>query len=56
MKIFTGTNENDGVELIPSKSYTSKSIRKECKNEKCKNTRRDGQAYCQECSDKHNKL
>ncbi len=24
-----------------------------CKNEDCQNERRDGSAYCQECSDKH---
>lgn len=35
--------------------YTSKCIRNECKNEKCKNKRRCGSAYCQNCSDKHNK-
>ena len=55
MKLFTGTNEKNGVELIPSKSYTSKCIRNECKNEKCSNKRRDSSAYCQKCSDKNNK-
>jgi hypothetical protein len=32
--------------------YTSKSIRGECKNIGCKNPRRQGSAYCQQCSDK----
>ena len=33
--------------------YTSKSKRHECKNQKCSNKRRNGSAYCQECSDKY---
>lgn len=30
-----------------------KTKREKCKNENCKNNRRHGSAYCQECSDKH---
>lgn len=35
--------------------YISKSNQGECKNEGCKNKRRDKSAYCQECSDKFKK-
>lgn len=32
----------------------SKSFKKECKNPACVNRRRNGSAYCQECSDINN--
>lgn len=38
-----------------SDEYTSKTKRGECMNEDCKNPRRDGSAFCQECSDKYHK-
>lgn len=31
--------------------YTSKTKRGECKNDACKEKRRDASAYCQKCSD-----
>ena len=34
----------------------SKFLRTICKNDKCGKLRRDGSAYCQNCSDKHNNL
>ena len=40
---------------IPEKEYTSKTKRQECKNEGCLNPRRQGSAYCEQCSKKHNK-
>jgi len=54
MKLYTGTNENNGAGVKLPEVYTSKSMGKECKNEDCKNQRRDGSAYCQECSANHN--
>ena len=50
MKLYTGTNEKNGVEVKLPEAYTSKSIRGECKNNGCINKRRDKSAYCQECS------
>lgn len=41
-----------GNENTLTKIYTSKTKRSECIND-CKNPRKNGSKYCQECSDKH---
>lgn len=35
---------------LSTEYYNSKTMRNECKNEKCKNKRRLKSAYCEDCS------
>ena len=58
-QLYSGTSEKDGKLIYDSsnkenaKSRTALNL---CKNDDCENLRRSGSAYCQDCSDKHNKL
>lgn len=39
--------------LLNKQYFTSKTQRGECKNNSCLNPRRNGSAFCEECSNKH---